>query len=238
MKIHAIIPARGGSKGIPHKNIIDFCGFPLLAWTINCAIRSELVEAVWVSTDDDEIAQVAREYGAAVIKRPEHLGSDIAASESALLHASEVIHLTYDNPPTHFLFLQATSPLRETNEIDDAIKKFSDDQLDSLFSAVPAEDFCLWNLHEESLKSLNFNYEKRGRRQDNSEDEIWIETGSFYISSISGLIKSKNRLHGKIGLFSVETWKVFEIDTYSSLDLCQCIFQAKLLSKIPSPNTI
>ena len=87
----AIIPARGGSKGIPKKNLADFCGQPLLAWTIACCRRCRLINGVFVSTDASEIAAVAKRYGAEAIARPPELSTDIADSESALIHALDFI---------------------------------------------------------------------------------------------------------------------------------------------------
>ncbi len=237
MRIHAIIPARGGSKAIPGKNVVDFLGYPLLSWTIDCARRCEDVEKVWVSTDDDAIADVARRYGALVIDRPDSLSGDTASSESALIHAASVISETNGSAPSHFLFLQLTSPLRETFEIEGAVATFKDEQLDSLFSAAPAEDFCLWNRCAGQLSSLNFDYTNRGRRQDRPDEDVWIETGSFYLTAIDGLVSTGNRLHGKIGMQPVETWKAFEIDSPAGLDLCRAIFSAKLAGIVPTPVT-
>ena len=85
LKVVTLIPARGGSKGIPRKNIIDICGKPLIAYAIEASLKSDSSET-WVSTDDDEIAKISREYGAKVIKRPSEIATDNATSESALLH--------------------------------------------------------------------------------------------------------------------------------------------------------
>lgn len=236
MNLHAVIPARGGSKAIPGKNVVDFFGHPLLAWSIDCARRCAAVEKVWVSTDDPAIAEVSRRYGASVIDRPASLSGDTASSESALIHAASVISQSADCNPSHLLFLQPTSPLREACELEQAVKTFERDSLDSLFSAAPAEDFCLWSCRAGKLSSLNFDYLKRGRRQDRPDDEVWIETGSFYITSVAGLVGAENRLHGKIGMQPVETWKAFEIDSLAGLDLCRAIFSAKLAAVVPPPK--
>ena len=230
MDVHAVIPARGGSKGLPEKNIIDFCGHPLIAWTIECAKKCEFIKNVWVSTDDPRIASVSQKYGAEVINRPADLSGDIASSESALIHAAE--HIVREGfELSHICFLQATSPLREPHEMNLAFETYCSNGLDSLFSAALAEDFCLWRLDGGNLASLNFDYRSRGRRQDNAGDPIWIETGSFYITKLAGLIQTNNRLHGRIGLQEVEPWKSFEIDSLTSLELCRSIFASKLLHK-------
>jgi len=236
LKIHAVILARGGSKAIPRKNVLDFCGFPLLAWTVNCALRCSAVESVWVSTDDAEIAKVAHCYGAGIIERPDSISGDAASSESALIHAASAIPKRIGLNPTHFFFLQPTSPLREVWELDQAVVMFQQQNLDSLFSAAPAEDFCLWSRSENKLSSLNFDYRNRARRQDRPDSEVWIETGSFYITSIEGLVNTGNRLHGKIGMQPVESWKAFEIDSPEGLELCRSIFSARLFNVVPHPE--
>ena len=119
--IVAIIPARGGSKGIPKKNIIDFCGKPLIAWSIQNAIQSELVQDVHVSSDSDEILEVSKAYGAKVIKRPSELALDTTPSELALIHALEHIEPLHKNVDL-IVFLQVTSPLRLAEDIDTSIR--------------------------------------------------------------------------------------------------------------------
>lgn len=236
MNIHAIIPARGGSKGLPGKNIADFCGHPLLAWSVACARACAAVGGVWVSTDDKEIAAVAKRYGAGVIVRPPELSGDTASSESALIHAaSELEKLGF--APDHLLFLQATSPLREVSELEAAVETFRSQELNSLFSAAPAEDLCIWKQKGDVLDSLNFDYRARGRRQDRPDDLLWIETGSFYLTQLEGLRQTGNRLHGRIGMQVVEPWKLFEIDGEAGRALCQSVFAAKLLPKLPDPLT-
>ncbi len=234
MNIHAIIPARGGSKGLPGKNIADFCGHPLLAWSIACARGCDAIRRVWVSTDDEAIAAVARKYGAGVVERPMELSGDMATSESALIHAArEVEARGFD--PSHVMFLQATSPLREVSELDAAVETFKARKFDSLFSAAPAEDFCIWRQKGEELESMNFDHRARGRRQDSHGESLWIETGSFYLTELEGLRQTRNRLHGHIGMQEVEPWKAFEIDSTAGLELCRLLFASKLQASIPDP---
>jgi len=134
MNIACIIPARGGSKRIPRKNVMEFCGKPLIAWSIEQAKASQYIEDVYVSSDDDEILKVATEYGAIKIKRPRELATDSSLSEPALIHALG----NMDNPDV-VVFLQATSPVRGENDIDDAITQFITREVDSLFSVSPSQ---------------------------------------------------------------------------------------------------
>ena len=237
MQTVAIIPARGGSKAIPRKNIIDFCGYPLISWTIACARRCSLVEKVYVSTDDAEIAGVAKQYGAEVIDRPDSISGDTASSESALIHACEVIR-SNGRLPDAIMMLQATSPLRETLELDGAVNKFAKGTLDSMFSASQPEDMLLWIERASDLQSLNYDYKSRKRRQDAADGpQVWIETGSFYITNTELLLTSGNRLGGRIGMWAVPFWKSFEIDSLESLDVCATLMRTYKLDRI-APETI
>ena len=153
-KIPVIIPARAGSKGIPGKNIIDFCGKPLLAWSILQARESAGVSDVYVSTDGKKIADVAVSYGAKVIWRPVEISTDTATSEAALEHAVHEIEKTesFDSA----VFLQATSPLRRKNDISEAIHLYWERGYDSLFSMATLENYCLWKEENNELQSFSY----------------------------------------------------------------------------------
>jgi len=171
MNIHCVIPARGGSKGIPRKNIIDFCGKPLLAWTIEQCLEADDVNDVWVSSDNDEILDVAMLYGAKAIKRPIDISGDMATSESAWLHAID--YLKNNNIPLDVVLApQVTSPLRETIDINNAISKFFKGNYDSMISASMAEDLFFWEESNTGLDSVNYDYKNRKRRQDFKEQII------------------------------------------------------------------
>lgn len=124
--ILCLIPARGGSKGIPGKNIRSLAGKPLIAWSIEAARRAKLVDRTVVSTDDDEIAAVAREYGAEVLKRPLDLAQDKSTTLSVLLHAYGAI------PCDALVLLQPTSPVRRPGLVDECIREFQEAGADSL----------------------------------------------------------------------------------------------------------
>ena len=223
-RIVALIPARGGSTGIPRKNIIEFCGHPLIAWTIATARRAKRIDGVYVSTDDGEIGSVARRYGAAVIARPPELSGDSASSESALLHAIDTIVSNEGADPRTVVFLQATSPLRETSELDEALDLFAREEFDSLFSGSQPEDLHLWKQDRKGLASLNYDYRNRQRRQDMDDTSmVWVETGSFYVTRTVLLRASGNRLGGRIGIYKVPFWKSFEVDSQEGLELCRTL---------------
>jgi CMP-N,N'-diacetyllegionaminic acid synthase len=234
METVAIIPARGGSKGIPRKNIIDFCGHPLIAWTIAAARRCSAIDGVFVSTDSAEIAAVARHYGAEVTNRPTEIAGDRATSESALLHACGEITHRHGQPPECVVFLQATSPLREASELDGALAKFKQEKLDSLFSASQPEDMLFWQQTPAGLNSINYDYASRKRRQDMGEESLLlVETGSFYVTRFALLQETQNRLGGRIGVWPVDFWKSFEIDSQAGLELCTLLMRQNGLDRSP-----
>ena len=121
-----IIPARGGSKGVPRKNIRPMCGHPLIAWTIRAAQDSRLLDRILVSTEDEEIAAISRAYGAEVLERPAALADDKARSRDVIAHALEA------TGATHSVLLQATSPVRSPGLVDRVIGAFKDGQWDSM----------------------------------------------------------------------------------------------------------
>ena len=223
----AVILARGGSKEIPKKNIMDFAGRPLLAWSILQALDSSVADAVYVSSDSDEILDVAVRYGAIAIQRPDELAMDTTTSEAALLHALDQIHRERGTDPERIVFLQATSPLRESSDIAGAVRAFDDQRIDSLFSDAVLDDFCAWVEEDGILKSKTFNPWNRGRRQDRKP--LYLENGSIYIFKPSLLRNTGNRLGGKIGRYSMPFWKSYEIDTLENVELCEFYFRKHLL---------
>jgi len=228
MNIHCVIPARGGSKGIPRKNIIDFCGKPLLAWTIEQCLEADDVNDVWVSSDNDEILDVAMLYGAKAIKRPIDISGDMATSESAWLHAID--YLKNNNIRLDVVLApQVTSPLRETIDINNAISKFFKGNYDSMISASMAEDLFFWEESNTGLDSVNYDYKNRKRRQDFKEQII--ENGSLYLFKPEVIQNNNNRLGGKIGFSKMEFWKMFEIDNAEDLRVCSALMKEFLIKE-------
>ncbi len=216
--ILAIIPARGGSKGLPGKNILPLAGKPLLAYSIEQALAAEPVVAVYVSTDDPAIGSVARVYGAEVIWRPPEISDDWASSESVLIHALDQWML-HNVQIDLVLFLQCTSPLRRPDDITRAIQQFYATGADSLCSVAPSHRF-LWRIGEDGQpESANWDYRQRSRRQDRAP-EFW-ENGSIYLFRPWVLRQFNNRLGGKITLYEMDEWSSVDIDTYDEFELCE-----------------
>ncbi len=227
MKICAVILARGGSKGIPNKNIIDFCGKPLLVWTIEHC-RDGGVDSVYVSSDSDKILEVGDENGAVSIKRPEEISGDTATSESGWLHALEIIEEKTTNLDW-ILAPQVTSPLRSTDDIRNGLEIAKSGEFDSLFSCSIAEDLFFWEDSSGNLDSVNYDWRNRKRRQDIPKQ--YIENGSFYLFRPEVLRKNNNRFGGRIGVVEMEFWKMFEIDSMDDLRMCSALMKEFLLGE-------
>ncbi|MBZ0115127.1 MAG: acylneuraminate cytidylyltransferase family protein [Thermoanaerobaculia bacterium] len=220
----AIIPARGGSKGVPRKNIVDVGGRPLVAWSILHAASTPRINRIVVSTDDDEIADVARSLGAEVIDRPGQISGDEASSESAIEHALATLFATEGYEPDLVVFLQATSPLRRRNELDSAIQAFLEEGADSMFSATTIHGF-LWRTRADGhLESVSYDWKARQRRQEIGED--LMENGSFYIFRASTLLDTGNRLGGSIAAYKTHPLGSFQIDEPHDVALMEWLFSS------------
>lgn len=222
MNIVAIVLARGGSKGIPKKNIIDFCGKPLMAWTIENCIRGGAT-SVWVSSDSDEILSVGEAFGACSIKRPDDIAGDFATSESAWLHAIDYIESELGNTIDWVLAPQVTSPLREAADVRKGIELAANTDCDSFFSCSIAEDLFFWENKNGQLDSVNYDWRNRKRRQDIPKQ--YIENGSFYLFKPEVLRQNNNRFGQKIGVVEMEFWKMFEIDSMDDLRMCSALMK-------------
>ena len=212
MEILAIIPARGGSKGIPNKNIQNVGGIPLVVRTINAALKSKLINKIIVSTDDNRIADVAIDNGVEVVKRPSKISGDTASSELALLDTLMQIKNRDNYVPKIIVFLQCTSPFTELDDIDGTINSLVSNDADCAL-AVTKFDHFLWKYdkNKDSLIGVNHDEKKlRKRRQELSTQ--YLETGSVYVMKTKEFIKYKKRFFGKIAYHVIPKHRVFEID--------------------------
>ncbi len=221
MSIIAIIPARGGSKSVPRKNVRDFLGLPLIAHSIIDAKEAQLVDRIYVSTDDREIAQVSRQYGAEIIDRPAELANDTASSESALIHALSEIEKT-GIVPELVVFLQCTSPVRTGADIDQAITKLQRENADSLISVSPTHRF-LWKEVDGIAESINYDYRHRQRRQD--MEPQYMENGSMYLFKPWVIKELGNRLGGKVILLVMSEAAIWEIDSILDFKIAEVLFK-------------
>lgn len=223
-RILAIIPARGGSKGLPGKNIIDLAGKPLLVHSIEHAQATPGVELVVVSTDDERIATVAREAGAAVVMRPPELSGDDSPSEAALLHALDQVSGKGERDPDFVLFLQATSPIRRCVDIAHALDCVVREEADSLFSASPQVGF-VWSKRGRALEALTYDFRHRLRRQDLGGETI-VENGSFYIFKPWVLRECGNRLGGVVACSRMGFLETLQVDDPEDLEMAEWVMRA------------
>lgn len=219
----AIIPARGGSKGVPGKNVRLLSGKPLIAHSILAAQEAQPIEQVYVTTDDPEIAQVSKDYGATVIHRPAELANDTASSESALIHALQCIEQEGSQPEL-IVFLQCTSPIRTASDIELAIQHFHADNADSLLSVSPNHRF-LWQVTNGVATSINYDYHHRQRRQDINPQ--YVENGSIYIFKPWILKDLNNRLGGRVSLFRMGEEAALEIDSLLDFQIAEFLLNCK-----------
>jgi YrbI family 3-deoxy-D-manno-octulosonate 8-phosphate phosphatase len=226
----AIIPARGGSKGIPRKNLQPFNGRPLVVHTIEQARQASVVTRVVVSTDHDEIAAVATIAGAEVIRRPEEISGDTASSESALLHVLDELHVAEGYAPELVVFLQATSPLRREGEIDRAVATLQRQGADSLFSACRLEGF-VWRQDATGLRSLTYDHLRRPRRQEIGAD--YLENGSIYVLKPWVLRQLGNRLGGKVAIHEMDALDSFQVDEPGDFELMERLLALRLAAERP-----
>jgi len=222
-KVAAIILARGGSKGIPKKNVLNFCGKPLVAWSVLQAKNTPEIDEVYLSSDSDEILKIGEEYGAIPIKRPDEIAGDSAKSETAILHAFDVIGTDYEI----ILMLEPTAPLRKPDDFSKAIQQFREEGWDSGFSGAVLEDFLIWNKNEKgTLQSINYDYLKQGPRQERKPD--FVENGAIYFFKPEIMLNHKNRFGGKIGIYMMDFWQSFEIDDPDGWNLVELLFKSYL----------
>jgi YrbI family 3-deoxy-D-manno-octulosonate 8-phosphate phosphatase len=225
-EVVAIIPARGGSKGIPGKNLRRVGGIPLVGRAVAAARGAAKIDRVVVSTDDAEIAAVAREWGAEIVDRPVELAGDTASSESALLHALDTLRAR--GVETGILvFLQATSPFIDPADLDDAVGRVAAGSEDVVFSAVESWGF-LWRHGSDGMTGINHDPAARPRRQDRAPE--YLETGAFYVLDAAGFRVARHRFFGTTGVALVEERHALEIDTAEQLRLANAI--APLVSPV------
>ena len=230
----AIIPARGGSKGIPRKNLRLLAGKPLIAHTIEHVRQARSVDRVVVSTDDPEIAAVSEQYGAEVVWRPAEISGDTASSESALLHALEYIQQTEGYEPELVVFLQATSPCRLPEDIDGAVQTLLECNADSVFSACAEHFTGRWRIGPDGTAfPVNFKPGRRPLRQDYPIE--YLENGSIYVFRPWVLRQTGNRMGGKIVIYDMPALRSLQVDKLADLELMEQLLALRR-STSKSPN--
>jgi YrbI family 3-deoxy-D-manno-octulosonate 8-phosphate phosphatase len=203
----ALIPLRGGSKGIPRKNLKALAGKPLFQWTLEAALQTQTIDWIYVSTDDSEIRNAVDSLSfdrVTVVDRSPETATDNASSESVLLEFAK--QHAFEN----LILIQATSPLLTSDDLHAGIQVFEESDADSLLSVVSQKRFLWKRIPGGTVQAINYDPMDRPRRQQ--FDGFLVENGAFYVSKKKGLVEYQNRLFGRIAMYQMPGETYFEID--------------------------
>ncbi len=233
-KIFTVITARGGSKGLPRKNIKELFGKPLIAWTIEQAKKSKYLDKIIVSTDDEEIAEISKNYGAEVpFLRPKELALDTTPSIDVLFHALDFLRKQGENYD-YLVLLEPTNPLRKRDDIDNALKLLidSEENADSIIGVgkvTHQHPNYLFYLDENKkiIHYENNNINAFSLRQ-NIKGDIYFPNALIYISKIAALEFNKSFYHAKSMGYLSERWQNYEIDDIYDFLCVEAIMKYKL----------
>ena len=204
----AIIPARGGSKRLPRKNILDLCGKPLISWSIEAALKSKYISKVVVSSDDEEILNISSNFGADIIKRPYELANDTATTFDAIKHTINNLE-KYD----YIVLLQPTSPLRNVKHIDEAIELLEEKQADAIVSVCEMDHSPLWsNTLPEDGNMRGFLREEILNKRSQDLEKYYRLNGAVYICKTDKLLENKS-------FFLKDNIFAYIMDRKSSIDI-------------------
>lgn len=227
----AVIPARGGSKGLPGKNIKILCGKPLIAWTIEAALSSQFIDEVMVSTDSEEIASISKKFGAKIpFIRPANLARDLTSSYDVIEHALFFYEEELKRKFDYIIMLEPTSPLRDQHDIDAAFKQLmADESAEAIVGVSKTESQNPAFLVFLDEKDHLIGYENKDmpvqRRQDIRD--VYFFEGSVYISVVQTLLRKKTFYHeGTLG-FVVPKWKSPEIDDSDDFVIVEALMKHK-----------
>ena len=228
----AFIPVRCGSKSIAFKNIKEFCGKPLVYWNLEALQNSQNINEIFVATDCEEIKEIVNSFKLSKVKvyiREAENASDTASTESVML---EFINKQDFKDNDLFFLVQATSPLTQTKDFDEALEKLKIENADSLLTCVRTKRF-FW---DNNSNPINYNFRNRPRRQD--FDGLLMENGAFYINTIFNIKKEKNRLSGKIAIHEMQEFTAVEIDEEDDWLIAEKMMYKYILSKKIKQNKI
>lgn len=220
----AIIPARGGSKRIEKKNIVSFCGKPLVAYTIEAALKSHAITRTIVSTEDDEIAKISRSYNADVLKRPDALAKDETPTNDVILHVLETLNSTEHYIPTFLVLLQPTSPLRTSADIDQALEQFRQSHAESLISVTEYDHSPYWAFAiKNGLMTSVFGDSKLKRSQENPP--LYRPNGALFVTRTETFQKYKSFYTKQIAPYLMPRQRSIDIDDELDLLFAELIYK-------------
>ncbi|MUK39984.1 acylneuraminate cytidylyltransferase family protein [Aliivibrio fischeri] len=224
-RVIALIPARAGSKRLVNKNLLDLCGKPLIAWSIQSALESTSITDVIVSTDSGAIKSVAENFGAKVpFIRPDYLSSDIASTDDVILHSIEELSLSESDI---VVLLQPTSPLRNSDDIDSAIKGLSDEDIMGTVSVCECEHSPLWSntLSDENLMD-SFISDDLVTKRSQDLPTYYRLNGAIYAYRVSFFLKHKKRIYSKeIKATIMPVERSVDIDNVIDFKLAECLMK-------------
>ena len=217
--ILGLIPARGGSKGVPRKNICELAGIPLICYSITAARDATAIDSVVVSTDDQEIAAVAESYGARVpFIRPPELATDETPTAPVIAHALETLHDAGEEYDA-FVLLQPTSPIRTAAHINEAYSIYEESDADSVISVYSAYD-TRWERTAKGVKKLNYT-DAAIRRQDRNPE--YVINGAIYVTNVDQFLQTSDTITGTTKLYEMTKRESVDIDTPFDLWLAEQI---------------
>lgn len=225
----AIIPARGKSKRIPKKNILEVAGKPMIAYTIEAALKSQLFDRVMVSTDDEEIARISEEHGAWVpFKRSEYV-DDYSTVSDVTINALRVLETEFGEIYDVVVQLMANCPLRDHTEITKATEFFEDNDHNFQISCFQYGWMNPWWAHklDEDMKATPlFSDEMKGKRSQDL-DNLYCPTGAIWISTVADLLKDKSFYGENYRFFPMSWRKALDIDDYEDLRMVEVLLPTK-----------
>ena len=221
----AIIPARGGSKRLPRKNVLDLNGKPLIAYSIEAGLKSKYIDRVVVTSDDEEILAISQKYGALTIKRPDELASDIATSFDAIKHTIENTK-KYD----YVILLQPTSPLRNKKHINEAIELLEDKNADAVVSVCEMDHSPLWsNTLDDSLSMEGFLKDEVLNKRSQDLEKYFRLNGAIYICKTEKLLEEESFfLKENIFAYLMERNSSVDIDDKVDFHLAEVLLGKKI----------
>lgn len=225
-KVVAFIPARGGSKGLPRKNIKIFNGEPLISRTIRVAKESGIFDLIIVNTDDVEIAEVARQDDVEVIVRPKDMGSDTAEIDPLMIWTVENYKKTYSGlEDCEMALLYCTAPLRLPEDITETYKQFKQPSIDSALSLCETSDY-LWQRSGNFFEPTNYDPKNRAARQTEKWNQF-KENKAVYFFYSKNLVESKCRIYGNVACHPMPQVRSIDVDEMDDFILAEAIDQIK-----------
>lgn len=228
MKAHAFIFARGGSKGLPRKNVKLLAGKPLIQYSIDAAKQTPGIEGIFVSTDDDEIARVAEKAGAIIIRRPDELATDTSPEWLSWRHAIEYVTINYGTFDL-FVSLPTTSPLRSTHDISAAMEQYGTKKPDICISVTPSSRSPFFNMVKQNQEGycelVNKSESSVSRRQD--APEVFDITTVVYVASPEFIMNKSSLFEGRVVSIQIPKARAIDIDDIYDFLLAEVILKSQ-----------